>query len=71
MHVLLERRRPKRIALIDIAGVESPPEPALTLFGRSVCEALRDDVALGLLLEPIVTDGRCGAETLVYVPRIE
>src|SRR5262245_12360538 len=68
---MLERVGGERVAPADVPGVEAAPEPAHALRGGAVGERLRRHVALGLALEPVVTDGRRRGESLLEIAGLE
>src|ERR1700731_2929810 len=67
----LQRTRRDRIAGRDLAAVEAVGEPALALLRRAVGEGVGHDVALHLLLQPVVADRGRGLQGLVDVAGIE
>src|SRR5580700_4417355 len=66
-----ERTRRQRIAARNLAAVEAGLEPALALFRGAVGEGVGHDVALHLLLQPVVADRGCGLQRLIDIARIE
>src|SRR3984957_14031823 len=66
-----ERTRRDRIAGRDLAAVKAAGEPALALFRRAVGEGVGHDIALHLLLQPVVADRGRGLQGLVDVAGIE
>ena len=53
----LQTRRPKRVALIRVAGLQALLEPGRALRRGAVGEAFGDDVTLGAFLQAVVADG--------------
>jgi hypothetical protein len=60
--VELEISRVEGVALPDVAGFKTFPEPARALLGTAVRERIGDDVALPLTLQPVVADRAGRAE---------
>ena len=55
------------IGLLEIAVLEALAEPVNPLLGRAVRELFRHDIALGLLLQPVIADGLGGGDRLLDV----
>src|SRR3954454_760628 len=58
-------RAVERVAGVGIARFESREEPVLALLGGAVGPRLGIDLALGLLLDSVVADGRSRAQRLI------
>src|SRR5207247_1086042 len=67
----LQLRGAERIALGDLAGGEAALEPPHALCGGAVRERLRRHATLRPALQPIVADGRGGAQTFLEIARLE
>src|SRR5471032_2484340 len=67
--LLLERTGSERVAVLWLARVHAPPEPAHALFGGAVGERLGHHAALGLLLQAVVADGHGGSQCFFEVAR--
>src|SRR6185436_5454054 len=63
----LERRRRERVAIAGRTRLVAVREPVLTLGRRSVRETLGVHASLRLSLNPVVTDGGRGIESVVDV----
>ena len=57
----------ERVAAVRVAGLPAGREPLLALGGRAVRPRLRIHAALRLLLDPVVADGRGGAQRILHV----
>jgi hypothetical protein len=73
---VLETARPQHVAVERVAGrrvaaVEAGAEPLHTLLARPVRERFRIDALAGLLLDPIVADGRSGIEPFLEVAALQ
>src|SRR5580692_8385881 len=66
-----ERIRRQRVAAIDLAAIEAGLEPALALLGGAVGEGVGHDIALHLLLQPVVADRGRGLQGLIDVAGVE
>jgi hypothetical protein len=56
----LQRRRSKRIAILQALRIHARLEPAHALFTRAVGEAFGDHVALAAFLQAVIADGGGG-----------
>src|SRR5208337_199111 len=68
--VTLKRVRRESIAGGDIALLQSPHEPALALFRRSMGETVGHDIALCFSLQAVVADGGRSLQRLIDVALI-
>lgn len=67
----LQRARRQHIASRDLARIEAVEEPTFALFGCAVGEGIGYDIALHLLLQAVVADGRSSLQSLIDVAWIE
>ena len=56
------------IARFDVAAFEAAPKPPRPLLRGPVGKGIRHNLALGLALQGVVADFRCGVERLLDVP---
>ena len=65
------RQAEELIGLLEIAAAQALAEPVDPLLGRAVRELFRHDVALGLLLQPVIANGLGGSDRLLDVARFQ
>src|SRR5690606_19799294 len=61
----------ERIAVLEPAVAQAVGEPGHALLGRTVVEAFRNDVALGALLQRVITDLVGGIQRLLDVALLQ
>ena len=61
----------ERVAGLRVAGFQTFSEPGHALLGGAMRPALRLDIALSHLLEPVVSDGGSGFQAFFEIARLD